>query len=199
MSANVQLPLKVVDAAQLRDNYRNILTPGRLVEDRLGYKHRLPRFFFEVPSWKAALDTPLTAHFALWEFMSVDLHEDHLMQTFPRYVPCAVTVLAAHLELFRTEVNTYVRIAANGGYRSPGHALSHHASTHNWATAANIYRIGGDYLDDESKIDRFRAIAGRVLPSAWLRPYGDLPGHTTDHLHIDLGFVTVSPRNISEE
>ena len=52
----------------------------RLVEDRLGYKHRLPRFFFEVPSWKAALETPLTAHFALWEFMSVDLREDQFLR-----------------------------------------------------------------------------------------------------------------------
>jgi hypothetical protein len=53
----------------------------------------------------------------------VDVREVEAMRTFPRYVPCAVALLATALEVFRAEVGTFVHIAANGGYRSPGHAL----------------------------------------------------------------------------
>src|SRR5204862_294723 len=82
---------------------------------------RLPRFFYEVDSWQTALTTQLTPHFGLWELMDVDLHEASDLRMFPRYVPCAVTSLAAALEVFRLEVGATVRIAANGGYRSPVH------------------------------------------------------------------------------
>ena len=50
-----------------------------------------------------------------------------------------------------------VFIAVNGGYRSPPHRHSAEAvSPHSWACAANIYRIGDTWLDDEKSIERYR-------------------------------------------
>ena len=86
----------------------------------------------------------LTPNFGLWEFIDVDVREAEPLRRFPRYVPCAVTLLARALERFRDHVGTFVHVAANGGYRSPAHALTAHASPHCWGTAANIYRIGDD-------------------------------------------------------
>jgi len=190
----IPLALPVVDGLELNDPHRRILRPDELVEDRQGRLRRLPRYFYEVDSWQTALNTTLTEHFQLWEFMGVDVREAQPMRIFPRFVPCAVTLLAAHLELLRRELNTYVRIAANGGYRSPAHRLNHHASTHCWGTAANIYRIGDDFLDTEDMIERYSRIVLQVLPAVWVRPYGHGIGCADDHLHVDLGYVLSSPR-----
>jgi hypothetical protein len=187
------LPLKVVDAARLAEELRSVLRPGGLVRDREGRARRLPRYFYEVPSWKEALDLQLTPHFALWEFLDVDVREVEAMRTFPRYVPCAVALLATALEVFRGEVGTFIHIAANGGYRSPGHALCRTASTHAWGVAANVYRVGDEWLDDEETIERYGRLARRLLPGIWTRPFGRGIGCADDHLHLDLGFVTVVP------
>jgi hypothetical protein len=95
--------------------------------------------------------------------------------------------------LFRLEVGTTVHVAANGGYRSPGHALTRHASRHSWGTAANIYRIGDTYLDTREEIDKFSAIARRVIPGVWVRPWGPGDGEADDHLHLDLGYTVFDP------
>jgi hypothetical protein len=189
------LTLPLVDGFDLDDMHRRILRPDELMLDRYGRARRLPRFFFEVDSWQTALTTRLTEHFELWDFMGVDVREAQPLRIFPRYVPCAVTLLAAQLEVFRQAVNTYVRIAANGGYRSPGHKLNKHASTHCWASAVNIYSIGDDFLDSEDTIDRYSKLVARLLPGAWVRPYGHEIGMADDHLHIDMGYVLVSPHD----
>ncbi|MGH7469790.1 MAG: hypothetical protein ACRENP_17715 [Longimicrobiales bacterium] len=188
------LALPIVDACHLDHARRAILRPDELVPDRAGKLRRLPRFFYEVESWQMALETPLTEHFELWEFMGVDVREAQPMRIFPRYVPCAVTLLAVHLELLRQSLGTFIHIAANGGYRSPAHNLTDHASTHCWGTAANIYRIGDDVLDNEEKIDRYTRLVNRCLISAWVRPFGHNQGQADDHLHIDIGYVLVTPR-----
>jgi len=192
------LPLPVVDALEIDGAIARLLTPGALMQTRDGEAHRLPRFFYEVDSWQTALTTQLTPHFGLWELMDVDLHESRNLRLFPRYVPCAVTSLAAALEVFRLEVGTTVRIAANGGYRSPTHRGSRSGSPHCWGTAANIYAIGGEPLDTEDQIGRYAAVAMRLLPFAWVRPYGHGLGHADDHLHLDLGYVTMVPNGASE-
>lgn len=192
------LPLPVVDALELDGALARLLKPGALMQTRDGEAHRLPRFFYEVDSWQTALTTQLTPHFGLWELMDVDLHESRNLRLFPRYVPCAVTSLAAALEVFRLEVGTTVRIAANGGYRSPTHRGSRSGSPHCWGTAANIYAIGGEPLDTEDQIGRYAAVAMRLLPFAWVRPYGHGLGHADDHLHLDLGYVTMVPNGASE-
>ena len=194
----VDAPLPVVDGLALSARHRDLLNPGGLLVGRDGETHRLPRYFYEIDSWDRALATPLSANFGLWEFIDVDVREPSLLRIFPRYVPIAVSMLAAALEMFRMEVGVPVRVTANGGYRSPSHALSTGGSPHCWATAADIYRIGSEYLDTPQRIERYGGIARRVLPFSRIRPSGDAIAATDDHLHIDIGYVTVVPRGASE-
>jgi hypothetical protein len=74
----------------------------------------------------------------------------------------AVAHLAAHLSVLRQHLGTFVHVAANGGYRSPAHALSSPASVHAWGTAANIFRIGDDLLDSEATIGRYTEVVHKV-------------------------------------
>jgi hypothetical protein len=187
------LRLPIVNGEELDETTRKLLKPGELVEDRHGVQRRLPKYYYRIPSWKAALDVQLAPHFGLWELIDIDVREADAMRCFPRYVPCAITMLAAHLQLLRNEVGRVVRIAANGGYRSPAHLLSRTASPHTWGSAANIYRIGDEFLDTREKIERYAQVARTVLPGVWTRPWGRGPGHVFDHLHIDLGYVVVEP------
>ena len=199
MSDYTSFPLTVVDGLALGERYRRALRPAEMMRDRQGRSRRLPRFFYEIDSRRTAQETKLTPHFSLWEFISVDVRESEALRGFPKFIPCAVALLAAELQLLRQEVGTFIHIAANGGYRSPAHALSHYASPHNWATAVNIYRIGDDYLDEQEKIERYGRQAARLLPGAWVRPYGHNVGYADDHVHLDLGYVTVVPRDAAGE
>lgn len=192
------LPLPLIDACALDEARRALLRPDEALSDRDKHSHRLPRFFYEVDSWQTALNTQVAEHFTLSEFMGVDVREAQPLRVFPRYVPCTVTVLAAHLELLRLEVGTFVHIAANGGYRSPAHRLSDSASPHCWGTAANIYKIGDELLDSQERIEKYARLVTRVLPGIWVRPYGHEKGYADDHLHIDLGYLLLTPRQCSE-
>jgi hypothetical protein len=187
------LPLPVVLADGLPVGTRQVLRPGESLQDRSGAARVLPSSFMRVDSWHQALETLLTPHFAVWELIGVDVREAPLARSFPRYVPCALALLAAGLELFRLEVGATVHVAANGGYRSPGHGLTRHASRHCWGTAANIYRIGDTYLDSREEIEKYAAIARRVIPGAWVRPFGQADGEADDHLHIDIGYTVFDP------
>ncbi|MCA1559385.1 MAG: hypothetical protein LC753_03550 [Acidobacteria bacterium] len=190
---NDVLQLPIVDAESLPDEYRQLLRPAASSAAAGGRSVGRPRYFYEIDSWETAMRTELSPHFALWEFVDVDVREPPLMRSFPRYVPCAVSVLVVHLELFRREVGVPVRIAANGGYRSPSHEGADPASPHTWGTAANIYRIGDVEMSDRGAVERYADIARRVLPAAWCRPFGSERGQTTDHLHIDVGFIVCVP------
>ena len=189
------LPLPLVPADELPPDVREVLRPGATLQDRSGIARVLPSSFLRVDSWHQALEIDFSAHFKAWELIGVDVREAPPARTFPRYVPCAVLLLAGALELFRIEVGTYVHVAANGGYRSPGHALTRHASRHCWGTAANIYRIGDTYLDSREEIEKYAAIARRVIPGVWVRPFGPEDGQTDDHLHIDIGYTLFEPGN----
>ena len=188
--------LRIVNGASLDEARREHLRPGEPMADRVGVERRLPTHFYEIPSWEAALDTRLAPNFGVWELIDVDVREPEVMRRFPRYIPCAMALLAGQLQLLRAEVGRVVRIAANGGYRSPAHAFSSVASGHVWGTAANIYRIGDDWMDSGETIRRYIDVARRVLPHAWTRPYGAEPGHAFDHLHLDLGYFVVEPHEI---
>ena len=192
-------PLRIVDGLDLPEEYRRVLRPGQVVADREGRGRRLPRFFYEVNSWEDALAAQLTPHFGMWELVDVDLREARIMRGFPRYVPCAISLLATCLEAFREAAGTVVRIAANGGYRSPGHEHSKIATPHAWGTAANIYRVGEELMDSEERIEKYTRLARRVLPGIWTRPFGAAPGHAFDHVHLDLGYVTVVPHGAPGE
>lgn len=199
MSDTGALPLPVVDGLELDERHRRALCPDGVLTDRSGKARRLPRFFYEIDSWATAQRIQLTEHFSLWEFLTVDVREAEPLRTFPRYVPCAVTALAGHLQLLREVVNTFIHISANGGYRSPKHALTDGASTHCWGTAANIYRIGDDYLDTQDKIEKYARLVDKKIPGVWIRPYGSEKGFADDHLHIDLGYMIITPREAPSE
>jgi hypothetical protein len=199
MANQPSLSLRLVDATALGAPVREALRPGEFMKDAQGRARRLPRYFYEIPSWQAALDTELTPHFGLWELLDVDFREAEAARQFPRYVPCAIVLLATHLEVLREKVGTVVRIAANGGYRSPSHAHSKAASPHCWGTAANIYRIGDEMMDSQERIDRYSRLAREVLPGIWSRPFGGGPGFAFDHVHLDLGYATVVPHDAPSE
>lgn len=196
----LEFPLPVVDGLMLEPELRALLRPAELLRDRDGKLRRLPRYFYEVPNWDVALETRLAPNFEVWEFLNVDVREDERLRSgWPRYLPCAVTMLASFLELFRREVNTYVHLAANGGYRSPSHRLSSLASTHSWGTAANIYRVGDDWLDDERTIRRYARVVEKLMPGVYVRPFGHAAGEADDHLHLDLGYTVVVPHGSAGE
>lgn len=187
------IDLRIVGPGDLEKHFLEVLRPGESVRDATDTERTLPSWFYEVPSWQAAREIQITPHFGLWELIDVDIREFALMRRFPRYVPCAITILAAHLQVLRSELGRVVRIAANGGYRSPGHALSSPVTPHCWGTAANIYRIGDDWMNSPQQLRKYIDIVRRTLPGIWVRPYGARPGFTFDHLHIDLAYVTVDP------
>lgn len=195
----MSLPLPVVDGLSIGAPHRSLLMAGAVVRDPRGRARRLPRFFYVVDSWATALATQVTPHFGLWEFMDVDVYEPLPLRTFPRYVPCAVTMLAAHLEVLRCQIGLPVKISANGGYRSPSHGRSRPESTHSWGTAANIFRIGDEYVDNRETIERYAALAVSVLPTFRARPFGADRGSADDHLHLDVGYVLSVPADAPEE
>jgi hypothetical protein len=187
--------LRPVDGLTLSAEYRAALRPGEAIKDENGKLHHFPRFFFEVPSWEEARSLRIATHFSLSELMTVDSREaDLLLRTFPHYVPCAILALARYLEDLRREVDAPVFICANGGYRSPGHRSNKLPGLHSWGTAADIYRIGDSYLDDEKSITRYGRIAASLGAEVYVRSYA--PGD--DHLQVDLGFLTLVPRECSE-
>jgi hypothetical protein len=192
--------LKVVDAFDLDDELRSILKPGEMVKDLTGRRHRLPRYFYEVPSHEFAMATRLTHHFGLNEFILVDLKEASRLQQYPRYLPCAVRVLAFYLEQFRAAAGSSVHINVNGGYRSPGHKMALNATPHMWGTAADIYRMGTTILKTKETIEKYNEIAEDVSADVNVLPYGHANGlNADDHVHLDLGYVAVVPREISED
>lgn len=192
--------LKVVDAFDLDDDLRAILRPGEMVRDAAGRRHRLPRYFYEVPSHEAAMDIRLTQNFSLNEFVLVDLKETARLQAFPRYVPCAVRMLAFYLQRFREAVGASVHIPVNGGYRSPAHRMAVGATPHMWGTAADVYRIGSTILRTKELIEKFNSIAEDVSDDIDVLPYGHETGVAADdHIHIEIGYVTYLPREVSED
>ncbi|MEA2239157.1 MAG: hypothetical protein QOC81_3881 [Thermoanaerobaculia bacterium] len=192
--------IKVVDAFDLDDELRSLLKPCEMVLDASKRRHRLPRYFYEIPNHEAAVSIRLTPHFGLNEFTLVDLKEAPRLQEFPRYVPCAVRVLAFYLEEFRRDAGASVHIAVNGGYRSPSHKLSMNATPHMWGTAADIYRMGTAILKGKETIEKYNAVAEQSSDDFHVLPYGHVTGLTADdHIHLDLGYITVIPREISED
>jgi hypothetical protein len=188
--------LRAVDGLGLSPEHRVALRPGEAVTGANGKRHHLPRFFFEVPSWEEAHSLRVASHFALSELITVDSREaELLLRTFPHYVPCAILALARYLEDFRRQVDAPVFVSANGGYRSPSHRINRGVvSLHSWGTAADIYRVGDTYLNDEKSITRYGEIAASLGAEVNVRSYreGD------DHLQVDLGYLTLVPRECSE-
>jgi Peptidase M15 len=191
--------LRPVDGLRLSEEYRALLRPGEPAVGLNGTVHHLPRFFYEIGSWEEAHEIRVAPHFTLAELMLVDCREARpLLSQFPHYVPCAILLLARFLEDFRREVDTPVFISANGGYRSPAHQIGGAKSIHAWGTAANIYRVGDTFLSEAKAIGKYRAVAASLSPAVFVRPFGPNEGQTSDHIHIDLGYASLTPREWSE-
>jgi len=191
--------LRPIDGLRLAEEYRALLRPHESEAGANGTVHHLPRFFYEIGSWEEAHEIRLAPHFTLAELMLVDCREARLLLSqFPHYVPCAIVLLARFLEAFRCEVDAPVFISANGGYRSPAHQNGGAKSIHAWGTAANIYRIGDTFLSDTKSMEKYRMIAASLGPAVFVRQFGREKGQTSDHLHIDLGYVRLTPRECSE-
>lgn len=191
--------LRPIDGLGLAEDYRALLRPDESEIGANGIVHRLPRFFYEFGSWENAHEIRLAPHFTLAELMLVDCREARLLLSqFPHYVPCAIVLLATFLEDFRRQVEAPVFISANGGYRSPAHQIGGAKSIHAWGTAANIYRVGDNFLSDAKSIQKYRAVAASLSPAVFVRPFGCEKEQANDHLHIDLGFARLTPRECSE-
>ena len=191
--------LRSIDGLRLSEEYRELLRPGESETGANSTVHHLPRFFYEIGSWEEAHEIRLAPHFTLAEMMLVDCRESRLLLSqFPHYVPCAILLLARFLEDFRREVDAPVFVSANGGYRSPAHQIGGARSIHAWGTAANIYRIGDTFLSGTKSMEKYRTIAASLGPAVFVRPFGREKGQTSDHLHIDLGYVRLTPRECGE-
>ena len=191
--------LRPIDGLRLAEEYRALLRPDEGEAGANGTVHHLPRFFYEISSWEEAHEIRLAPHFTLAELMLVDCREAKLLLSqFPHYVPCAIVLLARFLEAFRREVDAPVFISANGGYRSAGHQNGGAKSIHAWGTAANIYRIGDTFVSDTKSMEKYRTIAASLGPAVFVRPFGREKGQTSDHLHIDLGYARLTPRECNE-
>src|SRR5882762_3337909 len=191
--------MRAIDGFNLPAEYRALLRPAEAETDFRSNVHHLPRFFYQIGSWEEAHEIRLAPHFTLAELMLVDCREATLLlRQFPHYVPCAILLLARFLEAFRREVDAPVFISANGGYRSPAHQIGGAKSIHAWGTAANIYRIGDTFLSDTKSMEKYRTIAASLSLAVFVRPFGREKGQTSDHLHIDLGYVRLTPRECSE-
>ncbi|HUE96395.1 MAG TPA: hypothetical protein VMN39_07025, partial [Longimicrobiaceae bacterium] len=103
--------LRTVSADDLAEDVRACLRPGELAETADGLEHRLPTYFYEIPSWEATRETKLAPDFGLWEMIDVDVREAEAMRLYPRYVPCALAVVAGYLQLLRNEIGRVVRVA----------------------------------------------------------------------------------------
>ena len=191
--------LKIVDAFDLDPEVRSLLMPQEMAEGKGGRQHQLPRYFYEIPTHEAAREVRLSLHFGLNELLLVDLKEAERLRTYPRYVPCAVRILAFYLERLREAVGAPIHLAVNGGYRSPAHKLSVGATPHMWGTAADLYRIGGHVLNEKETIEKFNRLAEETIDDFWVMPYGHEIGKTDDHIHLDLGYVSLVPREMSED
>ena len=191
--------LKIVDAFDLEPEVRSLLMPQEMAEGKDARQHQLPRYFYEIPSHEAARGVRLSPHFGLNELLLVDLKEAERLRAYPRYVPCAVRILAFYLQRLREAVGAPIHLAVNGGYRSPAHKLSVGATPHMWGTAADLYRIGGQVLNEKDTIEKFNRVAEDTSDDLWVMPYGHEIGKTDDHIHLDLGYISLVPREMSED
>lgn len=186
-----------IDGRRLAKEYRDALSPGGSLCDTDGIQHRLPRFFYEIPSWDYAMAVRLTPNFGLWELIQTDVREAPILQSFPRYIPCALPLLAFALEQFRIATGTFVHIAANGGYRSPGHRLSCGAATpHCWGTAVDIYKVGDTLIDSVEAHAKYAQVARDSIPGVHIGPFGNARNEANDHLQFDLGYVVSVPHGL---
>ena len=69
-----------------------------------------------------------------------------------------------------------------------------------WGTAADVFRIGSNIMKTRELIEKYNIVAEDLSEDITVLPYGPLTGQNADdHVHIDLGYITLIPREISED
>jgi hypothetical protein len=68
-----------------------------------------------------------------------------------------------------------------------------------WGTAVDLYRVGSVVLRDQNSIETYNRVAEELSDDWWVMPYGHEIGKADDHMHLDLGYVTLVPREIKED
>jgi hypothetical protein len=68
-----------------------------------------------------------------------------------------------------------------------------------WGTAVDLYRVGSVILREQAPIETYNRVAEELTDDWYVMPYGHEIGKADDHLHLDLGYVVVVPREISED
>ena len=190
---HVAFPLRIITPSSMPGEVRAILKPGEIIQDHQGRIRQRPTHYFRVENEAQARKTRIAPYFRVHEFIDVDVYETASLRVWPRYMPCAVAILAAHLSALRATLGEGIYISANGGFRSPQHRKSTPDSIHAWGTAANIYRIGDEYLSKPEQVRKWRQRMRRLLPTASFRPIPCGGDSVVDHLHIDIGYVTHVP------
>lgn len=161
----------------------------------------LPQFYFAVQKF-SDLNTPLTEHFRLIEFISDSEISAGLI--FPYFVPVAIVRLAQALEGLRTKLDNQ-SLKLSSGFRSPFHLMyrkdSGKKSAHRVGTAVDIVRVGtlGASMALLETVNQ-AAFDGAVTPGN--RPSGKSSlgfeyteslqemGGVPDHAHLDMGFIS---------
>ena len=151
--------------------------PAASLSDAQGQAHQLPRYFYEIPSWDVADGAA-----ALGALRAVGVHPHRRARSRAAAHVSALRAVRDHAawrsasSSFAARCGTYVHIAANGGYRSPAHALTVHATPHAWGTAVNIYRVGDTMLDEREALEHYAGVAYKSMPGVYVRPFGNDAG-----------------------
>ncbi len=170
---------------------RSLLRPGEMVRDAAGTAASPSALLLRSSlATRRRRRSSLTPHFASTSSSSSTSRRRSRLQDYPRYVPCAVRILAFYLERFREAFGASLHIAVNGGYRSPAHKLYAPASlAHVGNRRPTSTAIGTSILNDQ---ESDRAATGkrprRSADELNVLPYGHDVGKADDHLHFDLGY-----------
>lgn len=188
--------LDLVDSASSNNARLKQFRPNQAIRNGT-----LPRFYFSIHNF-SELNTPLTEHFRLIEFISDSEISEGLI--FPYFVPAAIIRLAQAIEGLRTKLGNEP-LKLSSGYRSPFHLMYRRdrdkKSAHRYGTAVDIVRVGSvgasnALLDKVNKA----AFDDAVIPSN--RPSGvsslgfeyteslQEMGGVPDHAHLDMGYIS---------
>jgi hypothetical protein len=138
-------------------------------------------------------------HFTLAELMLVDCREARvLLKPVSRITcPCAILLLARFLEDFRREVDTPVFISATAGTARRRIKLAARKAFMRGARRQISTGSATLFFPMQSPLESM-ARSRHHLVRLFLFDFGHEKGQTSDHLHIDLGFVSLTPRECSE-
>jgi hypothetical protein len=68
-----------------------------------------------------------------------------------------------------------------------------------WGTAVDLYRIGNVVLREQAPIETYNRVAEELSDELYVMPFGHEVGKADDHMHLDLGYLVLVPREISED